>query len=545
MKNIRNIIAFVVMTLLACNVQARTVEIKVSQCPKPYVENIRKMTSGLGVNDMLILNFDKAGKYEFDGSLKFRCNTTIKGLSPEKTKVIVKEGFVNGKSKMTDDVFFAIHGSTNRKVRATIKDISFELASHNGILWTDNPKYLVKIWYGDGVLVDNIVSKTQNAVLTNLDLRECENVVVQNSEFENYNNCMASGNLWSRGKQNNIVVRNNIFRKYGHDEVLAFWGGQSNTNEVTEMKDIVVEDNDFYFGNKINSKNNFRSAVFICFYHFKEDIYHFNNPCEVDNIVFRNNSITIDDVIGRDIAFFFDELATVGEIEISNNTITNTRKTSTKDNYMNDITIEACGNINNPVVIKDNTVENHGEILYDGKNSGYTFLSLKDVDVNLERNIIDSDYKMGFIWVHDGSLDIALRDNQVSGINKTATLNSKKQNNYINISAFNNTLSGDTRISCQNVNNLSLDFMNNTFNSSDYHIFLQEGADQTSVIFDNNVINSKSGSGTLCANYSGKRINFKSVSVKNNIFKGISKGSSVIGDFSKSRNKSIQGNVYY
>ena len=543
MKLFRYIIAPVAITLLAINAQARTVEIKMSQCAKPLVDNINKVATKLSYNDLLILNFDKDGMYNIDGTVWIKSNIVIKGVSSKSTRIILQEGFANGKSKFTDDCFFRIKGDEKNQLKAEIKDISFELASHKGILWEKAPKRIIKIWYGDGIVIDNITSKSRDAAITNIDLRECNNVIVSNSEIENYNNCSESGCLWSKGSQKNITIRNNVFRKYGHDEVLAMWGGRSNTQSVTEMKDILIEGNDFYYGNKIRSKNKFWSTVFICFYHFKEDIYHFNNPCEVDNLVFKNNTITIDDVIGRDIAIFFDDLAKVGKIELSNNRITNTSKTSCGSNYMNDITLQASGDLNNPIEIKDNIVTNHGEILCDGKKSGYTFLSLNDIDANIVGNVVNSDYDMGLIWVHDGDINIDLRNNMFSGINKTATLNSKKKNSRINIVAFNNTFSGDTRISCQNVNNLFLDFKNNTFNSSDYHFFLQEAADNTSITFEGNTINATTGKGVMFANYSKKPYYFKEIQVTNNTFIGLSRN--VIEDSFKSvKNKKIKGNIY-
>lgn len=531
------------MALLTCNVQARTLEIKMSTCPKPYVDNLRKMTASLRNSDELIINFDKSGKYEFDGSLKFRCNTEIKGISPEATKVIVKEGFTGGKSKLQDGSFFAIHGTSHNKVKVTIKDISFELASHKGILWEDSPKHIVKIVDADGVIVDNVVSKTQNAVLTNLDLRECANVIVQNSEFENYNNCKMGGNLWSRGKQNNIVVRNNIFRKYGNDEVLAFWGGRSGIKDDSELKDIVVEGNQFYYGNKAKSKKDIKVGVFICFYHFQEDVFKIRNRCYVDNIVFKNNSITIDDVIYRDISFNFDSLASVGNIEISNNSITNTRKTSSESNYMNDITIDACGNIQYPVVIKDNTINNHGEVLCDGTNSGYTFLSLKGVDVNLNGNVVSSDYGVGLIWCHTGLMNITMQNNTVSGLYKTGILGSSEGTSKINIIANANKLEGDTRLYCKNLDELTLNFTNNTFNSSDSHFFLQEGAPKTWVVFDGNTINALTGKGIMFANYSKKPYNFTKLQVTNNTFRGLSRNA-IEDSFKNARNKTINNNIY-
>ncbi len=543
MINIKSIIIFSFMSLLATSIMARTVEIKMSQCPKPYVDNLKSKAAGMGPADELILNFDKAGKYEFDGSLKLRCNTTIKGLGPNATKVIVKEGFAQGKSKMTDDVFIAVHGQSSRRVKVQIRDIAFELASHKGILWEKAAKHIVKVWHGDGVVVDNIVMKTRDAAMTNLDLRECDNVLVTNSEFENYNNCSNSGCLWSRGSQNNIVVRNNIFSKYGNDEALAFWGGVSNSSKKTELKNIVVDGNQFYYGNKTKTKADVKIDVLICFYHFKEDVYNMKNPCDVDNIVFKNNSITIDGVMSRDLAFFFDNLANVGKIEVRDNTITNTRKASSASNYMSDITIDACGNINQPVVVNGNSVINKGEILCDGKKNGYTFLSLKDADVIVNDNDLDSYYGMGLLWCHGGNAEIALNGNSVNGLEKTATLSSNTSIDNISITANGNTFTGDTHISCRNVKNMKLVFKNNVFNSSGYHLFLQEAADQTSVTFDDNTINSLSGNGVFYTNYSKKNFRFDDVSIGGNTFVGVKK-QDIVNQFKQARKLKVDGNYY-
>ena len=118
---------FVLMlwTLVVGPVSARTVEIKMSQCAKPLVDNIKKVSSSLGLNDKLILNFDKAGKYEIDGTIRINCNVVIKGVDSKSTRIIVKDGFTNGKSKFTDDCFFRIKGSPNHKITAEVRDLCF------------------------------------------------------------------------------------------------------------------------------------------------------------------------------------------------------------------------------------------------------------------------------------------------------------------------------------------------------------------------------------------------------------------------------------
>ncbi len=529
------------LLFFASSAMARTLEIKMSTCPKPYLENIRSMTAALRNNDVLILNFDKEGTYEFDGSFKFRCNTTIKGVGSQKTKVIVREGFAGGKSKMLDDTFFAVHGSSRTKVKVAISDIRFELASHKGVLWEKAPKHIVKICDGDGIIINNVSFLSTDAVLTHVDLRDCSNAVIENCLFENYNNCEDGGCLWSRGNQENITVKNNSFSKYGKDEVLAFWGGNYHDNSDTRMSNITVDGNDFYYGNKIKSSKSFLMSVFICFYHFVENSVH--NKCYVSNIAFTNNSIKIDAPTYRDISLNFDPLATVDGIELSNNTIINTTKTSTTSNYLNDIVVSAASNVMRPIIIKNNKVKSSGEVLNDGRNCGYTFISLENADLIIDGNVIDSDNGVRLVWCRTGNVNIDMRNNQAFGLDKTSVLGSGKSMLNINMSATGNKFSGDTRIYCNNVNNMFLTFKNNTFNSSDYHFFLQEAAQQTYIIFENNIVNALSRKGTMFANYSGKPYNFTKLQVANNTFTGMAR-KAVDDPFKSVRNKIISGNIY-
>ncbi|MBR5087249.1 MAG: hypothetical protein IKX31_09625 [Muribaculaceae bacterium] len=538
MRNFKTIITVIAMVLLTCNAKARTMEIKMSQCPKPYVENIRNMTANLGANDVLILNFDKAGKYEFDGSLKFKCNTVIKGLGPNSTKVVVKEGFVGGKSKMLDDTFFAIHGSSTKKVKAEIRDISFELASHKGILWEKTPKHIVKVWYGDGVVVDNIVSKTRDAVLTNLDLRECSNVLVQNSEFENYNNCNEGGCLWSRGEQRNILIRNNIFIKYGNDEALGCWGGSHKGDFV--MNNIVVEDNEFYLDNKMKAKQQ-DVHNFIAFNHSLNE--HTQSYCTMDSIIFRENKITINAPLKRIIIISLCKYADVKSIEISNNEIIKTSKCSTYNSFMNDIDIlsELIDKTN--ITIDNNSISSSCKVLMDGNNTGSTFISCRNAKINISNNVIENDYPQRLLWCQKGSINLNITNNTVSNVFTSATLSSSIIIDYASIRATGNTFSGDTRIYCRNVKDLYLVYKNNVFNSSDNHFFLQEGAEQTSIIFENNIVNALTGKGRFFASYDGRKCDFRNVTISNNTFNGLSK-QSLDESFKNVGNKTLNGNIY-
>ena len=537
-KTIKIMMLVIAAALASASVSARTIEIKMSQCPKPLCDNIRKMVEGVNYNDQVILNFDKDGTYEFDGTIKIRCNTIIKGVSAKKTRVIVKEGFSNGKSKMLDDTFFAMHGSSKKKIKVEIKDLRFELANHKGTLWETAPKHIIKICDGDGITVDNATFWSTDAVITHVDLRDCSNVLVQNCTFENYNNCREGGELWSRGEQKNLVIRNNVFWKYGNDEALAIWGG--NHNRVVYMRDILVENNVFYYDNKTKFKKVIPIDVLIAFCHF--ETYNTKYDCNIDNVVFKNNNITMNAVSNANIKLSFDKLAKIGYFEISDNTIINTAKCSSSSSYMKDFEIKTDVLNDTPILLKNNEVRSDCEVLWDGKNSGYTFLGIKGANVQLSDNIISSKYGVALLWCHGGDNDVKLENNTVEKLYKIAILNDMSHIDTFKITAINNEFGGETGIYSNNIDKLIVDFRNNVFNATDYHFFMIEGAKDNTLNFENNIINSYNRNGAMYANYSGKRNNFDKVNIKNNIFNGISK-SSVEGVFKASK-KSISGNVY-
>lgn len=537
-KTIKIMMLVMAAAFTTAGMSARTIEIKMSQCSKPLVESVRSMVSQASINDVVVLNFDKPGTYEFDGTIKIRSNTIIKGVDSNKTRVIVREGFAGGKSKMLDDTFFAIHGFSNKKVKVEIRDIRFELASHKGTLWETAPKHIIKICYGDGITVDNATFWSTDAVITHVDLRDCSNVLVQNCTFENYNNCREGGELWSRGEQENLVIRNNVFWKYGNDEALAIWGG--NHKRVVYMRNILVENNEFNYEDKTKCKKNIPIDVLIAFCHFETNDTKYD--CNIDNIVFTNNKITMNAVSNCDMKLTFDQLAKIGNFEISYNTFINTAKCSSSSSYMKDFEIKTDVLSETPILLKNNEVRSDCEVLCDGKNSGYTFLGIKGANVQLTDNNIFSKYGVALLWCQGGDNDVKLENNTAEKLYKIAILNDMTHIGTFKITATNNEFGGETSIYSNNIDRLIIDFRNNVLNTTDYHLFMIEGAKDNTLNFENNIINSDNRNGAMYANYSGKRNNFDKVNIKNNIFNGISK-SSVEGVF-KTGKKSISGNVY-
>lgn len=541
MKLKKFILFLLMLSLMSPIVAARTIEVKMSQCEKPLLENVRDIVSQATSNDVIVLNFDKAGTYELDGSIKFRCNTIIKGVDSKKTRVVLKEGFSNGKSKMLDDTFLAMHGSSTKKIKVEIKDIRFELANHKGTLWETAPKHIIKICYGNGIIVDNASFWSTDAVITHVDLRDCSNALVQNCLFENYNNCLMGGCLWSRGYQENITVKNNTFWKYGNDEPLAIWAGGD--KKATLIKNIIIDGNNFYYENKTKCKKIISIDVLINFAHYEDELV--SHKCTVGDITFKNNTITNNAQSKRSLWFHFDNTATLeGTIEVANNTIRNTSKCQVSDGYMTDIIIDTGSENRGDFKISDNNVYNEAQILCDGKHSGYTFLGMNNGNVTMTNNYIQSDYPITFVWGHGGYNTLNLFNNVVSELSKMAMFNSSKKLEKIVINASNNEFTGDTRIYSNNIDELELNFTNNIFNSSNPHVFLQEGAPVTSIIFDGNTVNALNRNGTLFANYSGKPYKFTRLQVTNNIFNGVTK-KSIDDSFMKNvTKKNIQNNIY-
>lgn len=539
MKRMKFTLLLLGMLLMSHTLAARTIEVKVSQCGKPLVDNLNNVAKTLNGRDCLIINLDKPGKYEIDGTFQSKCNTTIKGISPSATQIILKEGFKNGRTKLVDDSFIKIYGTEFHKIKVDIKNVAFKLADHKGILWEDSPKHIVKIYHSNGLVVDNVEMYSCDAAITSLDLRNCSNTLIQNSTFENYNNCMLGGCLWSRGSQENVVVKNNVFWKYGNDEALAIWGSSYSNN--MKIKNVTIDGNSFYYENKKKCKKNISIDVLINFSHHEgSDV---KQKCYIDSILFKNNIVTINGQSKRSILLNFDDLAILGKIEISENTFQNKSRCQVSDGYMTDINVNTGSNYRGDIIINDNNVYNEAEILCNGKNTGYTFLGVKNGVINLSNNYIQSDYPIALMKGGGGSISLNLYKNVVSILSNVAILSDANKLEKVVINASGNEFTGDTRIYCRNIDNLELNFTNNTFNSNNYHIFLQEAAPTTSVIFDGNTINALAGKGTLFANYTGTAYKFKDVRVSNNIFRGVSK-KELENSFVKVSKKNFSNNIY-
>lgn len=539
MRNVRLAI-FATLALVSFIASARTVEIKMSQCPKPLAVSINNVTKSLGVSDTVILNFDKKGNYEFDRTVRARCNVVMKGLGEKKTKIVLTEG-VDSKGKMlfSNDCYFYYEYPKNGNLGwVSIHDLAVEMTKHSKLWWNGKTMHLFKITHANKVDVTRTKTSLHNAVITNFDLRSCSNVTVENNEIINYNYSEGGGCVWSRDNQRNVVIRNNVFRKYGKDEVIAAWGTEKTGSYVIENLDI--SNNTIYYGNYQGGSTSNSATMLMSLCHFRGDYVH-DSHFKISNVNVAGNNIYLDYSMRFMMLIKFDDLVTHSNIKLCGNTIHKSRDcTKSMTREIVDFMVEDGSAGNNSILIKDNT-STCAHIDHDKHTlNSNVFISMTQGKVEATGNELDCENRGQFFYISDKDATLTMNDNQATGLYVLGTV---KGCNSAAINAHGNELSGDTRIYCNNAKALDLNFTGNTFNSSNYHFFLQEAALNTSLTFEDNTINALEGKGTIYANYTGKAYNFKKVSVTGNVFKGVAR-KDVENTLVKASNKRINNNVY-
>ncbi|MBR6489753.1 MAG: hypothetical protein IKT03_04375 [Muribaculaceae bacterium] len=543
MKNIR-LSLFITFILVCLISNARTVELKMSECKKPYAVSINNVTRSLNTKDSIILNFDKKGKFIFDRTVRARCNIEIKGLGIDETKIILTEGIDNsGKKLFSNDCYFNFdYPKAGNQGSVFIHDIGIEMQKHSELWWPNSIMHLFKITHANKVHIIRTKSSLHNAIITNFDLRSCSNVTIENNEIINYNYSEGGGCVWSRDNQRNVVVRNNVFHKFGKDEVIAVWGTEKTGDFVIENVDI--SNNTIYYGNYLNSGTENTATMLMSLCHFRGD-YVKDSHFKIDNVSISDNNIYLDYAMRFVMMLKFDDLVTSSNINLCDNKIHKSLKcTKSMTREIVDFKVEDGSSSKTSISISGNssTCERINNEKYELNSN--VFIALNQGKIEANNNNLDCENRLQFFYLSDNGGELTMNNNQVKGLYVLGTIKGSGQPlKRAVISADGNEFTGDTRIYCRNIDELTLNFTNNIFNSSNYHFFLQEAATNTSIKFDGNTINSLTGKGTMFANYTGTAYKFKEVRVSNNVFRGISK-KELENAFVKVGNKTFKNNIY-
>ncbi len=528
--------------------QARIVELKMSTCSEPYAVAINNISKSLNADDKLIINFDKKGKYRIDRTVRARCDVLMMGVGRNKTQIIVTEGVDNtGKSLFTNDCYFFFeYPKGGNKGEVIVKDLSITMEKHSKQWWPCKEMHLFKIMHASKVTIENTSTSMHNEVITNFDLRSCSNVRIANNEIVNYHDAAGGGCVWSRDNQRNVLITNNVIKKSGRDEAIAVWGSEKSGNFVIE--NVEISSNDISYSSFSDDDTDLKAHILITLGHYKDQWVE-NSHCNISNINITGNHITLDYPLKYVMMVKFDQLATKHGIVIKDNSIYKSRKCAKlAKSTVADFLIEDGSMGNSTVLIEGNSSRGEKVALDRYALNCYVFLSLTQGKVALENNVLNysGDLRLLHLASPAGGA-VALTGNEVNGLyNLASIISDNSVIDKVDFVAQDNKFAGDTRIYLKNLNNGVFKFIGNTFRSNNYHLLFQDlPLREMSLIFERNNVISVVDNATMCANYSGFKGKFNSVTIKDNIFRGIRDSASLFGDLSKSRKKFIEGNLLY
>ena len=552
------------LLILSCmsfmHTQARNIDINVNTIKGDLTMQLRSMCNRATYNDTVVLNLGK-GTVTIDGSLELKCHVVIKGAGSKKSTIILDNGSDrNGFKAFTDDTFFKVYGTLKNPVTLSISDVTFKLKEHKGIWWQDSrDQYAVKVYHANHVDIHDVESYMQNAKITNFDLHVCSNVYVSDCIIFNHNNCDTGGNLWVRGTMDNINIKRNKFYKYGNDEVVAIFDRLvDNSKEYIRGKavrtNIFIEDNEFYYGD-YKGKDKDASAYNQMLLSLITDHKKSEDQCITRNFHANGNKFYINDVCTRCMYISFDPADAHENIYIENNQIVNSALKTDMRYYRQDIEVNDLSSCGDTIHIVGNSVKNKDIVINNSGNSGYSFLLVQGGNVDMRNNKIVNDATINpldgkitgvqLVWCGASGGVVNMRDNVCKGLKFISTVGAGNGTKSFTLNASNNYFSGDTRIYCNKIKQLDLNFTGNTFVSHDMNFFLQEFASRGTLIFNNNQVTVNSGSGRLMTHWDKTSLEskrFDKLEVKNNIFKGVKNEQDLLRHITNTGKRSVTGN---
>lgn len=555
------------LIMLACmtviSAHARTYTIDVTTPRGNLTEYLREKCKIATRNDTVVLNFGK-GEFTINGTVEFKCSAIIKGAGRDQTTIILDNGKDSkGFKAFTDDTFFMFHGSINQPIFVSITDLTFRLKEHKGIWWNESDlsaaKLAVKIYHANRVDIHHVDSYMSNAVITNYDMRVCSNVTVEDCIISNYNNCSAGGNLWVRGEQHNINIKNNKFYKYGNDELIGIYGNITdatrNTKGNASRTNIFIENNEIHYG--YDGKDKDPDAANHTLITLQTSDNQDNLIITTRNFHVKNNKLFINDECRRCFLVLLSKSDRYQDIYYEGNQIVHSDLHSSNRYYREDFDIRDQSTRPDTIHIINNTVTNKNSVLNPSNTVGYSFLLLRGGNIDMSDNKIINTVKsdpftgkdngVQLVWCAAGGGTVTIRNNVCKGIKCIATVGAGDGTKHFKLDAFNNYFAGDTRIYCSKIEQLEINFTGNTLISNNMNFFLQEFATKGTVVFNNNDVTVSSGDGrfmTHWSNASTDAMKFERLEVKNNIFRGVKSEQDMFKKITNVKKKRLSSNKY-
>ena len=534
----KHLLLLVLVACAALAVQARTIFINPKTVKGDLTEYLRNAGQSANYMDTVVINFDK-GTYTINGSVIFHSHLVMRGAGQQHTTVIFNKGNDRGSFKaFTDDCFIDVFGTLAHPLSADISDISFQLQDHKGIWWANSRNYLFKIRHCNSVNICRVKSYISNAISTNFDLHVCSNVNLTDCDITNYNNSDGGGCLWLRGEAHNVHIKRNKFTKYGKDETLAVFdrlvdNSKTYTRGKASRSDIFIEDNEFVYGGYQERDKDLNSTCDMILSLFT-DHKKSSDRCQTNNFHLRGNKFYINDICTRCMYIGFDPADEHRDIYIENNEIIHNPLDRNESYYYCDIEIHDLSSSNDMIHINGNSLKNNHPIVNKFGTTGYAFLVTRGGHVSMADNSIvnyatrnastGKPYGIELVWhKSDGNnSDVTMTGNVCKGLDCIAHVGAWQLAEAFSLNASNNYFTGNTRVNCESIKKLDLDFTGNTFNSTSETFFLEGFAQKGNVVFNSNEVTVSNGRGQFLTRNngsSGGRID--KLEIQNNVFKGV------------------------
>lgn len=467
---------------------------------------------------------DTPGTYRLTQPLLAKCNFSLIATVPN---VIISAGTAGEVfSTITthdeyDESIIKVIENPGTTVKATIKNITFNFIGtkvyRDHEIWTTPGSqagyYYLKFQDLSQVTLENISITLSSLKLTNIIIDGSSNVLIKDCTIQNYHDGLIGGNLWIRNSKKNpiienIEITNNTFCKHGNDEAIGIWTLTA-TSTGNTMRNILISGNHIEYAfpenESVNYTNRFqpndvlvkilgeRTAVKFDQETGRPDKSSFPSYYEhiMDNIIISDNIFHIKDLVHKVVSFWCDGYVKTQNIIAQNNTIIiDNINFSGHDSYRT-IGVFANNDIlgtDLEVTIANNTIISKC-VFDEGQTPTVEALSIYGGYTKFKNNIVKTDGNGELIGV-------SIRDNL--GITQSSENTDNSQTASINCRNFvkldldgntfenlfllgsfsytslgkydmiffnmtNNTLSGGTKIYCNNIATMHSVILNNTF----------------------------------------------------------------------------------
>lgn len=556
MKKYLLLLAAVLILDCTSQISAETRIVNISEVSGELTRALRQASNGLTQTDTLFINFDRIGSDTICGTVAFHCNVVMKGQGKGESIIVLENGTNEPDfTAFTRDCFFVIAGTLSNNIAVSISDLTFRISEHTGLWWENAEKLAVKIYHANSVTINNVDSYLKNAVCTNFDLRVCSNVTVTNCNITNYNNCSTGGCLWLRGEMHNVNIMGNRFYKYGNDETLAFFSHVVDANHNIKgnvtRSNINVTGNDFYYGYDGEDKVDMFNDVLFSLFSGDSQPY----SCKIQDFLFSNNRFFNEDLTRRAVYVQFNEIDTFANVEFNGNLFFNKYIGSVCRYYRNDVEFYDYTSCRDTVFFRNNIFKNENPVVNPYGDSGATYFLLQGGNLCLDGNILSNavtadtaattDIGVTLLWCGTHGGDLTLRNNVCRNLKRVATVSASNGIQKLNIAARGNVFQGDTRIYCNVIDTLNLDFRNNTFISDNMCFFLQDFASAGNVVLNGNNVIVKSNNGRLFFHWGSSPVTpITNLDVRNNLFRGIQDQVQLLKNLHPGTHSTVEGNVY-